>query len=449
MSLKELYHNRWVRFGFWALLYLLWVIWLGNWWWLLGLAVIFDHHITRKVKWMFWKKEYKEGEKRNVILDWVDAIIFAVVVVTFINIFFFQAFKIPSSSMESSLLTGDHLFVSKLAYGPRVPQTPLTIPFTHNVLPGGGESYSTLIQNRYRRLKGFGHVERGDYVVFGFPNGDTVLTKAPADDYYMQCRISGRENTILNYGPVKVRPMDKKDHYVKRCVAVAGDTLAIIGGRVHINGQPQEVWDGVQSSYTVITNGQRINSKNLDRLGINTGELWYNPEMPGYPAMPLTARMLETVRGFSNVVSVEENIDVYPPDYPDSYLTIFPFSEKFRWTRDSYGPIWIPVKGETVTLTADNLPLYERIIRDYEHNDLEVGEDGGILINGQAATEYTFRQDYYFMMGDNRHNSLDSRYWGFVPEDHIVGKPSVIWFSVDRNRHFPANIRWKRIFKFV
>ena len=148
MDLKELYHNRWVRFGFWALLYLLWVIWLGNYWWLLGLAVIFDHHITRKVKWLFWKKEYKEGEKRNVILDWVDAIIFAVVVVTFINIFFFQAFKIPSSSMESSLLTGDHLFVSKLAYGPRVPQTPLTVPFTHNVLPGGRkESYSTLIQN--------------------------------------------------------------------------------------------------------------------------------------------------------------------------------------------------------------------------------------------------------------------------------------------------------------
>ena len=212
---------------------------------------------------------------------------------------------------------------------------------------------------------------------------------------------------------------------------------------------PQEVWDGVQSSYAVITSGQRINSKNLERLGINTGELWYNPEMPGYPAMPLTARMLETVKGFPNVVSVEENIDVYPPDYPDSYLTIFPFSENFRWTRDNYGPIWIPEKGATVTLTADNLPLYERIIRDYEHNDLEVRADGTIMINGQAVSDYTFRQDYYFMMGDNRHNSLDSRYWGFVPEDHIVGKPSVIWFSVDRNRKFPANIRWGRIFKFV
>ena len=173
MSLKELYHNKWARFGFWAVLYILWVIWLGNYWWLFGLVPIFDHHITRKVKWLFWKKEYKEGEKRNALLDWIDAIIFAVVVVTFINTFFFQAFKIPSSSMESSLYTGDHLFVSKLAYGPKMPQTPLTIPFTHNVI-GSKESYSTLIQSDYRRLKGFGQVEEGDYVVFGFPHGDTA-----------------------------------------------------------------------------------------------------------------------------------------------------------------------------------------------------------------------------------------------------------------------------------
>ena len=209
----------------------------------------------------------------------------------------------------------------------------------------------------------------------------------------------------------------------------------------------------MQSSYTVITNGQKINPKNLDRLGINIGELGYNggysDRLPGYPALPLTRQMLETVRNFPNVVSVEENIDVYPPDYPDSYLTIFPFSENFRWTRDNFGPLWIPQAGVTVGLDTDNFPLYERIIRDYEHNDLKVDADGNILINGEVATSYTFRQDYYFMMGDNRHNSLDSRYWGFVPEDHIVGKPSVIWFSVDRNRSFPDNIRWRRIFKFV
>lgn len=448
MTLRDLYHNKWARLIFWSLLYLLWVIWLGNYWWLLGLAVIFDHHITRKVKWLFWKKEYKEGEKRNAWLDWLDAIIFAVVFVTFINIFFFQAFKIPSSSMESSLLTGDHLFVSKLAFGPRIPQTPLTIPFTHNVI-FGKESYSTLIQNDYRRLKGFRNVRRGDYVVFGFPDGDSVLVKAPSEDYYTVCRLYGKDYAVRNYGPVIARPSDKKDHYVKRCVAVAGDTLTIVDGRVHINSEPQTVWPGVQSTYAVITNGTRINQKTLDRLGLNIAELYYDETLPGYPQMALTASMLEKVKACPNVTVVEELDDVYPPDYPDSYLMLFPFRENFRWTRDNYGPIWIPKAGVTVKLNAEVLPLYERIIRDYEHNSLQVNADGRIIINGEETDEYTFSQDYYFMMGDNRHNSLDSRYWGFVPEDHIVGRPAVIWLSTDSSRSFPSNIRWRRFLKFV
>ena len=447
MSLKELYHNKWVRFGFWAVLYILWVIWLGNYWWLFGLVPIFDGHITNKVKWLFWKKEYKDGEKRNALLDWLDAIIFAVVVVTFINTFFFQAFKIPSSSMESSLYTGDHLFVSKLAYGPRMPQTPLTIPFTHNVI-GTKESYSTLIDNDYRRLKGFGSVKTGDYVVFGFPHGDTVLVQAPAEDYYRLARMYGSKYVINNFGPIKVRPSDKKDHYVKRCVASAGDTLEIRNGDVYVNSQAQEIWPGVQNSYTVITNGQKINPKNLERMGINTAELMYDPSLPGYRAMPLTAEMLETVRTYSNVDTVMQNIDMYPADYPDSYLTIFPFTADYKWTRDNFGPLWIPSKGATVQLTTENLPLYERIITSYEGHDLTV-KDGVIYIDSEEAHSYTFAQDYYFMMGDNRHNSLDSRYWGFVPEDHIVGKPAVIWLSIDRNRKFPNNIRWSRFFKFV
>ncbi|MBE6228340.1 MAG: signal peptidase I [Bacteroidales bacterium] len=447
MSLKELYHNKWARFGFWAVLYILWVIWLGNYWWLFGLVPIFDYHITRKVKWLFWKKEYKEGEKHNALLDWLDAIIFAVVVVTFINTFFFQAFKIPSSSMESSLYTGDHLFVSKLAYGPKLPQTPLTIPFTHNVI-GGKESYSTLIQSDYRRLKGFGKVKTGDYVVFGFPHGDTILTKAPADDYYMAVRTIGREQVIRQYGPLKVRPADKKDHYVKRCVAVAGDTLEIRDGQVYVNGIAQENWPGVQNSYKVVTNGQRINPVVLDKIGLNTGELGYHSGLPGYPQMPLTAEMLKSVEKLPNVVSVDQNVDVYPPDYPDSFMTIFPFSPSYEWTRDNFGPLWIPKKGVEVELSEENLPLYERIITAYEGNTLNV-KNGTIYINGEEAHTYTFRQDYYFMMGDNRHNSLDSRYWGFVPEDHIVGKPALIWLSIDGNKKFPKNIRWRRFFKFV
>ena len=434
--------------GFWAILYTLWVAWLGNWWWILGLIVIFDLHITKKVKWLFWKKDYKEGEKRNVWLDWLDAIIFATVVVTFINIFFFQAFKIPSSSMESSLYTGDHLFVSKLAYGPKVPQTPLTIPFTHNVI-FGKESYSTLIQNKYRRLKGFGHVKRGDYVVFNFPHGDTVLTRFPSEDYYTWVRNAGRDYTIANGGPLKVRPMDKEDHYVKRCVAVAGDTLSVRDGLVWINGERQEVYPGVQLTYKVVTNGQKINARTVEKLGLNISELVYDPNLPGYPSMPLTSSMLEEVKGYSAVESVEANLDVYPPDFPDSHLSIFPFTENSKWTRDYFGPLWIPAKGATVELSVSNLPLYERIITSYEGHELKVADDGTIFIDGEKASSYTFGQDYYFMMGDNRHNSLDSRYWGFVPEDHVVGKPSIIWLSTDRGRKFPNSIRWRRFFKIV
>lgn len=447
MGWRDLFDNRWVKLGFWSLLYVLWVIWLGNFWWLFGLVIVFDLHITKKVKWLFWKKEYKEGEKRNELLDWLDAIIFALVFVTFVNIFFFQAFKIPSSSMESTLYTGDHLFVSKLAFGPKLPETPLTIPFTHNVF-GSKESYSTAIQRPYKRLKGFREVRRGDCIVFNFPNGDTVLTRYPAADYYALCRTSGKDYTVKTYGPVKVRPSDKKDHYVKRCVAVAGDTLSVRDGLVYINSQAQTVWPGVQYTYTVVTNGTPINVKTLDNIGLNASELRYSANLPGYPEMALTEDMVSKVQQCSNVVSVEKNLDVYPPDYPDSYLLIFPFTEEYEWTRDNFGPLWIPEKGVTVELGLDNLPLYERVIRDYEHHDLKVS-DGRIYIDSKEVSTYTFEQDYYFMMGDNRHNSLDSRYWGFVPEDHIVGKPAVIWLSTDINKSFPHNIRWGRFFKFV
>ena len=438
MSLKDVTRNRWFKLGLWALLYTAWVIWLGNYWWLFGLIVIFDLFITKKVKWLFWKKEYKEGEKHNAWLDWLDAIIFAVVVVTFINMFFFQAFKIPSSSMESTLYTGDHLFVSKLTYGPRVPQTPLTIPFTHNVA-FGKESYSTLIQNDYRRLKGFRSVERGDIVVFNFPNGDTVLTKAPADDYYAWVRTSGREYTIDRLGPVIVRPMDKKDHYVKRCVAVAGDTLTIREGLVWVNGIQQESYPGLQLTYRVVTDGEKFSQRVVDQLGLNAKELIYDARMPGYPWMPLTADKLEKVKALSHVVEITPNLET------GADPEVFPFNGN-GWSRDEFGPLWIPSKGATVELTAENLPLYERIIRDYEHNTLEVRNEA-VIINGEQTKEYTFKQDYYFMMGDNRHNSLDSRYWGFVPEDHIVGTPAIIWLSTDGNRKFPQNIRWKRFLK--
>ena len=435
MSLKDFTRNRWTKFVFWALLYAAWVVWLGNFWWLFGLVVIFDIFITKKVRWNFWKKRYAEGEKHSSANDWLDAIIFAVIVVTFINIFFFQAFKIPSSSMERSLYTGDHLFVSKLTYGPRVPETPLTIPFTHNVI-FGRESYSTLIHRDYRRLKGIRELRRGDCVVFGFPNGDTVLRKAPMEDYHALVRMAGRKAVIDNLGPVVVRPVDKKDHYVKRCVAVPGDTLQVIDGLVWVNGEQQTVYPGVQLSYRVVTTGQRINSKTIQKLGINASELYFDAGLPGYPAMPLTTEMLDEVKALPNVTEVTANLERIAADSRE----IFPFTPDSQWTRDFFGPLWIPKKGATVSINEENIALYERIIRDYEHGDVQKALEEG---------NYSFRQDYYFMMGDNRHNSLDSRYWGFVPEDHIVGRPAVIWLSTDKGNRFPNNIRWRRFLKFV
>ena len=437
-----------MRFIVWAALYVAWIAWHGNWWWLLGLPVVFEFCVSRRLKaWIDRLAEKSHALK--VVLGWVDAILFAVIVVSFINIFFFQAFKIPSSSMESSLLTGDYLFVSKTAYGPKLPQTPLSMPFVHNTLPfSGKESYSTALQYKYRRIKGFGHVERDDYVVFSFPHGDTVLSKAPAEDYYTHVRLTSRDYAVRTYGPVRVRPVDKKDHYVKRCVAVAGDTLRVIDGQVYVNGQAQAHWPGIQNTYQVVTDGTPVNPILLRDMGFNQGEVWYSQTLPGYPALPLTDGRREKIEALANVVSVRQNVDIYPPDYPDSEVMLFPFVET-GWTRDNYGPLWIPAKGESVALSADKLPLYRRIIEVYEGNSLEVTEDGRFLINGEATDTYTFQMDYYFMMGDNRHNSLDSRYWGFVPEDHIVGKPRVIWMSTDANQKFPRNIRWRRLLKFL
>ena len=434
MKLRDFIQCKWTKFAFWALLYVAWVVWLGNYWWLFGLIVIFDIFITKKVHWNFWKKRYKEGEKHSAANDWLDAVIFAVIVVTFINIFWFRAFKIPSSSMESTLYTGDHLFVDNLTYGPRVPQTPLTIPFTHNVI-FGHESYSKLIQKPYRRLKGFREVRKGDIVVFGFPNGDTVLVRDRVSDYHMLVRMYGRER-VNAMGPIIVRPTDKKDHYVKRCVATPGDTLEVRDGLVWINGEQQNVWPGVQLTYSVTTAGTALNKRVLSKLGLNMGELFYDPSLPGYPAMPLTAEMLEKVKGLPGVESVELNVETEPWDCRE----IFPFTTDTGWSRDQFGPLWIPSKGSTVKLTDENLPMYERIISVYENAD---------LADALSKGEYTFKQDYYFMMGDNRHNSLDSRYWGFVPEDHIVGRPVVVWLSTAKGQRFPNNIRWSRFLKFV
>lgn len=447
----KFYRNKWFKFSLWGGLYLLWVIWLGNYWWLLGLPVIFDLYITKKVHWAFWRKK-KKGRSRALdsLMDWVDALVFALVAAVFLKIFWFEAYQIPSSSMEKTLLTGDYLFVSKLAYGPKVPETPLSVPLVHNVMPiSGGESYSTLIKNKYRRLKGFGHVKRNDIVVFAFPNGDSVLRQNPQADYYQMVRLNNndRDFVISTYGPVIVRPRDKKDNYVKRCVAVAGDTLQVINGRLYINGVAEKKRETVQSSWEIVSKEQ-INSKIFEELGVSNEDSYFDSSLPGYRDICLTKKSAEAIRKLPIVISMKENIDVFPPDYPDSPVMLFPFVSANKWTRDNYGPIWIPKKGASVKLTRSNLPLYRRLISSYEGNKLEV-KGNGIFINGKQTDKYTFKQDYYWMMGDNRHNSLDSRYWGFVPEDHIVGTPCIIWLSKDKDKRFPSNIRWSRFFKGV
>jgi signal peptidase I len=351
--------------------------------------------------------------------------------------------------MERTLMTGDYLFVSKSYYGPRVPETPLSLPLIHNTIPLLNiPSYIEWIKWDYRRMAGRSEVKRGDIVVFGFPHGDTVMSRIPMDDYYKYVRLSGKAYTESTFGPLIVRPVDKKDNYVKRCVAIAGDTIELQRGRVIINGVPQQEIPTIQYSYSVKTNGMPINALVLEKMGIALHETVFDNNLPGYSNIYLTDENVEQLRQFPNVIEIELQEDIYPPSYPDSPWTIFPYTANFQWTRDNFGPLWVPAKGANVQLTVDNLPLYRRIIEVYEHNSLKVDETT-IYINGNETDSYTFKMNYYFMMGDNRHSSLDSRYWGFVPEDHIVGSPAMIWMSSDRNKSFPKNIRWNRLFKLL
>ncbi len=414
----------------------------------MGLAVVYDIFVSKRIKSFLCKKGLKTPKKKGPVAEWIDAIVFAVVAATFIRMFFIEAYTIPTGSMEKSLAIGDYLFVSKLAYGPRVPITPVSVPLVHNVMPfSNKESYSTVIQNSYRRLKGFSKVKRNDIVVFGFPNGDTVLKRFPSEDYYRVVRDNNgnREFVIRQYGPVVARPLDKLDNYVKRCVAVAGDSLAVVNGQVFVNGEAQESFPGEQKICNVYTNGGAIGQKAFDKVGLDSRYMFFDNTLPGYCNVTLSNEEIEKLRRLESVASVEV---LFVGQENDESEIVFPFSSNFRWNVDNYGPIWIPKEGVEIDINLYNLPLYSRIITKFEGNTLQV-EGSKIMINGKECSKYTFKQDYYFMMGDNRHNSLDSRYWGFVPEDHIVGKPSFIWFSTDKNKSFPSNIRWKRIFSII
>lgn len=445
-KIKAFFTNKWVGFALATILYVLWfVVWMGNLWFLLGIPVIYDLYISKLLYRYIGSKNDRLCEKSSLyrtIYEWVNAIVFATVVASLIHIFIFQMYVIPSSSMEKSLLVGDYLYVSKVTYGPQMPNTPLSFPLVHHTMPFSTtkKSFSEAIQRPYHRLKGLRQIERNDVVVFNFPAGDTVLLENQAVTYYDVLRDyernygkgQGRKMLEKNYTIIN-RPVDKRENYIKRCVAIPGDSIRIIDSELFVNGKPQESAPEEQYCYTVRTSSP-LTSYALQNLGITEVSAGGN-----HYFMPLTDTMVEKLLAMKNVVSVTR--------YTASEQA-FPHNEHYPWTADNFGPLWIPEKGATIELTLENLPLYERIIDVYEDNDLEV-RDSEIYINGEKATSYTFKMNYYWMMGDNRHNSADSRYWGFVPEDHIVGKASFIWLSLDGEKSFPSNIRWSRLFNKV
>ncbi len=444
--MKNISRIQWIKFGVVGGLYLLWVIWLQNFWWLPGLIVIFDIYITEKVHWAFWKKRNTPDGKQTKLIEWVDAIIFAVIAATFIRMFFIEAYTIPTSSMEKSMMVGDYLFVSKTAYGPKLPNTPVSFPFVHHTMPFSrtAKSFSEIIHNDYRRIKGFGRVKNYDVVVFNFPEGDTVSLNMQDRSYYELVRSYGRErvrNDKQSFGDIIYRPVDKRENYIKRCIAIPGDSLKIAAGIVYINGKAQKEIPGLQYKYMITISGNSINTEALEKLDISPADI----EGSGSRyIMSLTSEQFKKLDGLKFIQS-KERIS-WPAEDRDP--NIFPSDEKYSWNLDNFGPIWIPKKGATINLNSDNLPLFRRIIDVYEENDLQV-KDGVIYINGNPASTYTFKMDYYWMMGDNRYNSADSRYWGFVPEDHVVGKASFVWLSLDKDKNFFSKIRWKRFFMIV
>lgn len=461
--MRDILKNKWFKFGVIIVVYLLWVYWVGSWWLLLLVPVIFDVYITKKVHWAFWKK--KGVKKQTKIVEWTDALIFAVVAATLIRMFFFEAYTIPTSSMEKSMLVGDYLFVSKVAYGPKLPNTPLAVPFTHHTLPftQKTKAYSEAIKWPYKRIAGTTTVKRNDIVVFNFPAGDTVVVGLDNPDYYSQIRSNARgyrqseasrgikmsqkeaENQIRKLMwerfDIVSRPVDKRENYIKRGVGMPGDVLELKEGQLYVNGTIADNPENLQYDYIVRTNGTPLNKMKLQELGIAFDDMGMISAAEYY--LPLTQEMVGKLQKFPNVTSITRSLATgIDPD-------IFPFSpENYPWNVDNFGPLYVPKKGDKVELNGKTLPLYERIIQAYEGNKLEV-RDSVIYINGQQADSYTFGMDYYWMMGDNRHRSADSRYWGFVPEDHIVGKAYFIWLSLDKDKSFLSKIRWNRMFRFI
>ncbi len=428
--------------------------------------------------------EKLERPKKTSARSWGDALIFAVAAAYIIRSCWFELYTIPTSSMESSLMIGDFLSVSKIAYGVRVPQTPVAVPFIHNKLPGtqAAKSYSEIVKLPYIRSKALKPVRNNDVVVFNYPDGDTVVVERQAESYYAivrefeamlnpQASDAEKGNLFRHYSPdfiqqmrlkypgayypgkgrkavwseykVIARPVDKRENYVKRCIGIPGDKLEVRDCQVYINGQKAVNPDRIQFMYLVgHPNGLQLSKKERKSLNINEEDMQQVDINHYVYRLNAEQKRLIEKKGFE-VQLIEDEEGAYEPD-------IFPHDSNFHWNKDFFGPLVIPKKGATVQISPDNIALYEKIIHNYEGHDLKV--DGGkVFIDGQPATSYTFAMDYYFMMGDNRHNSADSRFWGFVPEDHIVGKASVVWLSIDKFKTWSdkGKVRWNRMFRKI
>ena len=425
-----------------------------------------------------------KGKEFPFIKNWIDPLVFAVVAASVIRTFFLEAFTIPTSSLEKSLLVGDFLFVSKISYGAKVPQTPLAFPFAHHTMPftTGTKSYFEWIRLPYFRLPGLGKPKNNDIVVFNYPDGDTVAIGAQYTSYYELERVFGykalrdpnfKPDGERPIGNIVARPVDKREFYVKRCVAIPGDKLQVKNAELYINDKQVPMPEHAQHFYYVTTSGFLFgdvydgrfapNKALFDKFDMNIDEgtilnrvndstILYRLNMP--------VDVVEKVKNYGGVLSVVEKID----SVGDYQSNIFPHNPHYPWNNDNFGPITLPKAGATIKIDTSNICLYDRVIEVYDGNKLEV-KNGKIYINDKESNTYTFKQDYYFMMGDNRHNSADSRSWGFVPFDHIVGKPIFIWFSMKDAEKNPVSgkgvvsslfknskegkYRWERFFTYV
>jgi signal peptidase I len=410
--------------------------------------VIYLPLISRDLKLSYIDPATTKAEPKGPVREWLDAIVFAVVAATIIRTFLIEAYTIPTSSMEKSLLVGDFLFVSKISYGPKIPNTPIAFPFVHHTLPWSktAKSYVEWVKLPYFRFAGMGDIKRYDAVVFNYPAGDTVSLRFQSNvSYYSLIREYGRERVLSderNFGKIVSRPVDKRENYIKRCVGLPGDTIQIIEGNLFINGVAEQNPGITQFKYLVRTDGTMVNQRILDRLDITEVQ---RTNMPGEYVFWVSPEVSSELAQLPNVLSVNKMVEKPGVWHSD----VYPNDTSYRWNIDNFGPLVIPAAGQTVALNQVTLPLYERIITAYEGHQLRV-TDNQIYVNNELANSYTFAMDYYWLMGDNRHNSADSRVWGFVPHDHVVGKAVFVWLSLDPNKSlFGGKIRLGKSMRMV